>query len=227
VSTVVRSQLPTMALQVSGSEVETARTFGQVAGFVPRLGAALDAFFRHHLESARMNWERSDPGDGDGAAVGGVRLGVGFADLAGFTGFTESLTLPELSSLLTVFEEVADEVVRAEDGRVVKYIGDAVMFVTHGAPSAVRVAKGLIEAADARGMQARVGVTIGTVLALEGDYFGPVVNLAARLVSMADAGEVLVTAEIVNRLDGAADVERLGPRMVRGFTAPIELARLR
>ncbi|HEX3823021.1 MAG TPA: adenylate/guanylate cyclase domain-containing protein [Mycobacteriales bacterium] len=110
---------------------------------------------------------------------------------------------------------------------MVKYLGDAVMFVTHGAPSAVRVAKGLIEAAHARGMQARVGVTIGTVLALEGDYFGPVVNLAARLVSMADAGEVLVTVEIVDRLDDAVDIEPLGPRMVRGFTAPIELARLR
>jgi class 3 adenylate cyclase len=65
------------------------------------------------------------------------------------------------------------------------------------------------------------------VLALEGDYFGPVVNLAARLVSMADAGEVLVTAEIVDRLDGDADVVPLGARTVRGFTAPIELARLR
>jgi class 3 adenylate cyclase len=225
VSTVVRSQLPALALQVSGSEARTAEAFGDVAGFVPRIGGALDALFRHHLESARLNWERSD--SGDIAEAGGVRLGVGFADLAGFTGLTESLTLPELSSLLTVFEEVADEVVRAEGGRVVKYIGDAVMFVTHAAPSAVRVARGLIEAAETRGMQARVGVAIGTVLALEGDYFGPVVNLAARLVSMADAGEVLVTGEVVERLDGEVETVALGARAVRGFSQPIELARLR
>jgi class 3 adenylate cyclase len=225
VSTVVRTQVPALALQVSGSEVATARTFGQIATFVPRMGAALDALFRHHLESARMNWERSD--SGELADSGGVRLGVGFADLAGFTGLTESLTLPELSNLLTVFEEVADEVVRGADGRVVKYIGDAVMFVTHDAPSAVCAARGLLDAAEARGMQARAGVTIGEVLALEGDYFGPVVNLAARLVSMAGVGEVLVTAEVVDRLDGKVDVEALGLRPVRGFTQPIELARLR
>jgi class 3 adenylate cyclase len=225
VSTVVRSQVPSLALQLSGSEAATAQTFGQVARFVPRMGGALDALFRHHLETARMNWERSD--SVDIAEVGGVRLGVGFADLSGFTGITESLTMPELSNLLTVFEEVAGDVVRGEDGRVVKYIGDAVMFVTHGAPSAVRVARGLIDAAQVRGMQARVGVAIGAVLALEGDYFGPVVNLAARLAAMAEPGEVLVTSEVVERLGGELATVALGQRMVRGFTQPIEVARLR
>jgi class 3 adenylate cyclase len=225
VSTAVRPQLPTLALTISGSEATTARAFGQVATFVPRIGAALDALFRHHLESSRMNWERSD--SVDLVALGGVRLGVGFADLSGFTGLTETLTLPELSSLLTVFEEVADQVVRAEDGRVVKYIGDAVMFVTHGAPSAMRVARGLIEAAQIRGMQARVGLAIGAVLALEGDYFGPVVNLAARLVAMAEPGEVLVTGDVAAQAGDEIATVALGARAVRGFTQPIELARLR
>jgi class 3 adenylate cyclase len=224
-STAVRTQVPQLALGLSGSEVVTAQSFAGVATFVPRLGQALDTLFRHHLESARRHWERSD--SLDLADSGGVRLGVGFADLSGFTGMTEGLTMDELSQLLTVFEEVADGIVRDEDGRVVKYIGDAVMYVTHDAASAVRVAQRLLEAAEIRGMQARAGVTVGVVLSLEGDYFGPVVNLAARLVSMAAAGEILVTDDVVARIGGAIESDALGARPIRGFSREIEVARLR
>ncbi|HVU61636.1 MAG TPA: adenylate cyclase regulatory domain-containing protein [Mycobacteriales bacterium] len=224
-STAVRTQVPQLALGLSESELVTAKTFEGVATFVPRVGQALDAVWRHHLEAARRHWERSD--SVDLAESGGVRLGVGFADLSGFTGMTESLTMVELSRLLTVFEEVADDIVRDEDGRVVKYIGDAVMYVTHGASSAVRVADRLLDAAEVRGMQARAGVTVGVVLSLEGDYFGPVVNLAARLVAMAAPGELLVTDEVVARIDGAMEAVALGPRAIRGFSKEIEVAKLR
>jgi class 3 adenylate cyclase len=224
-ATAVRGQLPTLAIEASGSEAATARTFAGVAGYVPRMGHALDAFFRHHLEAARMNWERSD--SRDLLDSGGLRAAVGFADLSGFTGMTEGLSMPELTSLLTVFEEVADDIVRAEEGRVVKFIGDAVMYVAHDAPAGVRIAQNLIEAARIRGMNARAGVTIGVVLPLEGDFFGPVVNLAARLVGMAEPGEILVTHEVVDRLGGGVAAVGLGPRAVRGVTRAIEVASLR
>jgi adenylate cyclase len=90
----------------------------------------------------------------------------------------------------------------------------------------VRVAQALLAAAELRGMQARAGVAAGVALALEGDYFGPVVNLAARLASMADAGVVLVTAEVVDRLDGEVAAVPLGPREVRGFTQPVAVSQL-
>ncbi len=224
-ATAVRGQLPSLAIEASGSEAATARTFADVAGFVPRMGNALDAFFRHHLEAARMNWERSD--SRDLLESGGLRVAVGFADLSGFTGLTEGLSMTELTNLLTVFEEVADDIVRAEEGRVVKFIGDAVMYVAHDAGAGVRIAQGLIEAARLRSMNARAGVTIGVVLPLEGDFFGPVVNLAARLVAMAEPGEVLVTEEVADKLGDDVTAVGLGPRAVRGFTRAIEVASLR
>jgi class 3 adenylate cyclase len=224
-ATAVRTQLPGLAIEGSGSEVSTARTFAGVAGFVPRMGNALDVFFRHYLEAARMNWERSD--SRDLLDSGGLRVGVGFADLSGFTGLTEGLSMSELTNLLTVFEQVAEEIVRDCDGRVVKYIGDAVMFVTHDPASAVRVAQRLIEAARIRGMQARAGVTFGVVLPLEGDFFGPVVNLAARLVAMAEPGEVMVTSDVVDKLGADVGWVELGPRVVRGFTRPVDVATVR
>jgi class 3 adenylate cyclase len=76
-------------------------------------------------------------------------------------------------------------------------------------------------------MQARAGVAVGIALALQGDYFGPVVNLAARLVAMASAGEILVTDEVVEQVGGAVESDALGPRSVRGFSNEIEIARLR
>lgn len=225
ISAAVRTRSPALALGHSGSEAVTARTFTSVASAVPRVGRALDAVFRHHLEAARRHWERSD--SADLVDSGGIRIGVGFADLSGFTGMTENLTMSELSELLTVFEVVAESIVRDEDGRVVKYIGDAVMYVTHDASSAVRVAQRLLASAEMRGMQARAGVTVGVALALEGDYFGPVVNLAARLVAMAGPGEVLVTDDVIARLDDKIEAVPLGARVVRGFTNEIEVARLR
>jgi class 3 adenylate cyclase len=224
-STAVRGQVPQLALGVSGSEVVTARTFAGVATFVPRMGRALDTVFRHHLEVARMHWERSD--SGDLADTSGVRIGVGFADLSGFTGLTEGMSMAELSQLLTGFEEVAENVVRSGDGRIVKYIGDAVMYVTHDAATAVRIAQGLLQAARVRGLHARAGVAVGVALALQGDYFGPVVNLAARLVTIAGADEILVTDDVVEQVGGAVHADALGPRSIRGFSQEIEISRVR
>jgi class 3 adenylate cyclase len=101
------------------------------------------------------------------------------------------------------------------------------MYITHDALAAVQVARGLVDAADSRGMQARAGVAVGEVLALQGDYFGPVVNLAARLVSMAGPGEVFVTDEVVERIGGAVEMDALGPRAIRGFSQEIAIAKLR
>ena len=224
ISTSVRGRLPSMSVATSGSELATATSFAAITSIVPDLGRALDTLFRHHLESARMHFERTESWDvvGDG----GIRVAVGFADLCGFTGMTQQLRMDELSLLLTRFEEIASDVVQDHAGRVVKFIGDAVMYVTTDAVSAVAVADDLIGAAQERGLQARAGVTVGTALALDGDYFGPVVNLAARLAALAEAGDILVSAELVERLGDRRDATSLGRRPIRGFPQPVPIARL-
>ncbi len=175
-----------MSVTISGSELATAKSFAGVATVVPELGRALDVLFRHHIESARMHFERTE--SWESVDESGIRVAVGFADLCGFTGLTQQLTMDGLSQLLTRFEEIAADVVQDHGGRLMKFIGDAVMYVTHDAVSAVAVADDLVRAARERGLDARAGVTVGTALALDGDYFGPVVNLAARLVALAECG---------------------------------------
>jgi class 3 adenylate cyclase len=223
-STSVRGQMPSMSVAVSGSELETARAFAGNAGAVPALGRVLDTLFRHHLENARMHFERTDSWDVVGE--GGIRVGVGFTDLCGFTGLTQQLSMDNLSQLLSRFEEIATDVVNDHGGRLVKFIGDAVMFVAVDAPTAVTIAEALVEAARVRGLTARGGVTVGTALALDGDYFGPIVNLAARLVALAEPGTVLVSDAVAERVQDTRASIPLGPQQIRGFDDPVSVSRL-
>jgi class 3 adenylate cyclase len=223
-STAVRGRLPAMSVASSGSELTTARAFAGIASAVPNLGRSLDVLFRHHLEAARMHFERTESWDVVGE--GGIRIAVGFADLCGFTGMSQHLSMDGLSQLLTRFEEIAADVVADHGGRLVKFLGDAVMYVTTDAVTAVAVAEDLVEAAELRGLKARAGVTAGTALALDGDYFGPIVNLAARLVAVAEAGQVLASDPVVERLGDRRTTIPLGPQQLRGFDDPVPVSRL-
>ena len=223
-SAAFRSRLPNMSVASSGSELQTAVAFAAISATVPSFGRAVDTLLRHHLEAARMLFERSESDDVVGE--GGIRLSVGFADLCGFTGITQRLRMDELSQLMSGFETIAADVVADHGGRVVKFIGDAVMFVTTDPVSAVAAAEELVVSAEVRSLQARAGVAAGTVLALDGDYFGPVVNLAARLVSLADPGDVLASDAVIEWLGDRRESESLGARPIRGFDEPVPVARL-
>jgi len=218
-----RGRVTDIAVATSGSELTTAQAWGSIARGIPRIGATLDTLFRHHLESARMHFEQSD--SYEVAADGGINVGVGFADLSGFTGLTQRMTMAELSQLLGGFEHTAMEVVADHGGRVVKLIGDAVMYVTAAPPTVVGVADALLRAAADGGFTARAGLSAGTALALDGDYFGPVVNVAARLVAVAEPGDILGTADLVTRLGRPDRAVPVGPRTLRGFDEPVEVYR--
>jgi adenylate cyclase len=104
-------------------------------------------------------------------------------------------------------------------GRVVKTIGDEVMFVTEEIANAARIALRLTErsAVDELLPEARAGLAAGTLLAQEGDYYGPVVNLASRLVGLARPGTVLASAEVRDALaeDRSFVWHRLRSRRIR------------
>lgn len=70
-------------------------------------------------------------------------------------------------------------------------------------------------------VDARGALTYGDVLARGGDYFGPVVNLAARLGHLAAPGELLATAEFVDALQGALRFEPAGRRQLKGLAEPV------
>ena len=90
----------------------------------------------------------------------------------------------------------------ADGGRVVKFIGDEVMWVSSTADLLVKTAVDLVDHPKAReaGLQVRAGLGHGRVLAINGDYFGNVVNLAARLVAAAGPGQILAAQAVHDQL---------------------------
>lgn len=215
-SAALRVAFSDLGLEASGSEVTTARVFSQVAELAPAVGRALDVLFRHHIEAARRQFEQSE--SNDVALLGQVRSAVAFADVSGFTALAQVSTSADLAAMLTRFERTATSLVHEVEGRVVKFIGDAVMYVTPRAAAAVDVARRLVDTSD---HPVRAGVAYGLLLAQDGDYFGPPVNLAARLVSIAEPGQVLLAPDVAERLDGTYDTERLAPRALRGIPDPV------
>ena len=155
----------------------------------------------------------------DAAATGGVELAVSFVDLVGYTALSQELEPGELAALVGRFEELAYDTVAELGGRVVKTIGDEVMFVAADVGAAVRIALRLNEqsALDDVLPDARAGVACGTVLAHEGDYYGPVVNLASRIVALARPGTAVASESVHAALEGDAGIEwrRLRSRRIR------------
>jgi class 3 adenylate cyclase len=105
---------------------------------------------------------------------------------------------------------------------VVKFIGDAVMWVSPSAEQLARAAFDLVDHPRAReaGLQVRAGLGYGEILAINGDYFGNAVNLAARLVAAASPGQILAAAAIHEQLpEWPAVIQE--PLQLKGFDEPV------
>lgn len=187
----------------------------QTIGILPR---TMDAMLRAHLEVAirrQRALHSMDRGDL-------VALTVGFVDLVGFTPLARQLSATQLGAMVERFEAIASDVTTTRSGRLVKVIGDAVMFVAPRADLGCDIALTLIEqfAGDAV-VRPRGGLASGETLMRAGDYYGPIVNLAARIADLAVPREILVTPAVV---EGARDApyrfETAGRRTLKGVEEP-------
>jgi class 3 adenylate cyclase len=223
ISSAIRGGVPAIQLNYTADELTTAKAYAGVTSFIPRVSQLIDVAHRQHLESARMYFE-----DVLRDTSPTVHCGVGFVDLSGFTSLTQLMTPEELSGLLTEFSATVSEVVHAAGGRVVKFIGDAVMWVSPTAGQLATAAADLVGHQKARdtGLQVRAGLAYGPMLALDGDYYGNPVNLAARLVAAAEPGEILLSEELHAELPDSATVAT-EPLNLRGFSAPVQAYVLR
>jgi class 3 adenylate cyclase len=180
--------------------------------------AVLDA----QMETAIRRFREARPrASGDTA-----NMAVGFVDMVGFTTFAHRASVAELADVVGRFEDAAYDIAASRDGRVVKLVGDEVMFVTRNPAAACDVALALFERfAGDPAVMPRGGIAAGEVLVRGGDYYGPIVNLAARVAQIAVPHELLVTAELARAVAGAPlRIEPAGKRMLKGFEDPVGLA---
>jgi adenylate cyclase len=206
---------------VGGSRLEFAKSNALAAGLIDQLMLAAKAFLLRSIEEAAgrgdLGRERALSG-----ALSAVTMAVGFVDLVGFTPMSLALDLDGVSRLITDFEARATEAVRDHSGHLVKLIGDEVMFVSNDPDSCVAIARTLINPFGAEGSAPHGGVAYGDVVSRDGDYYGPVVNLASRMTSVADSGQVVVDAATASEI-GQERFVSIGARALKGFPEPIEL----
>ncbi len=157
------------------------------------LTRGFDTLLRHQIEAGFRPGDVVDRTSG----IDLVRRSVGFADLVDSTAWTQQLELPALSSALSTFDSTASEIVAGLGGRVVKLIGDGVMFAAEDPITATEIALRLVEAFAQHETlpPLRAGIATGDVLARDGDFSGAVVNLASRAVNVARPSSVLVDPE--------------------------------
>jgi adenylate cyclase len=198
-------------LEVADSLLHAASTY--LAGMLP----LIDAVHRHHVAASGRRYAMWGVGPTERSTTDAV---VGFADLVGFTNLAQRLDTTDLDALLRRFEGRALDACRRPLARLVKLIGDEAMFVAGDAVDAVDIVRTIGD--DPELPPLRAGLAAGVLVVREGDVFGPVVNLAARLVKQAEPGQVLLDAEAGLRL-GHDHVEPLGARVLAGIEGPVEV----
>ena len=181
--------------------------------------AIFDPLFRAHLEMATRMVRRARVGQSDYATM---PLCIGFVDLSGFTSRSSAMTPRQLLDLVMTFEAESIDLVAEHGGRLVKLIGDEVMFSTVEPAEACAIATGLVRNAERLAGGGRAGLAHGPVVASGGDVYGEIVNLAARIVDAAVPGEILVNQAVTERADGLR-FDPAGRRVLKGFAEPVRL----
>ena len=193
----------------------------QISELLPHI---INLIFRRRLVTeARRRLLRASEDSSD-------QICVGFADLVEFTTQALRLESDALNEVVSRFESIAFDVVSRFGGRVVKTIGDEVMFVHDDPVQACRLALELAQQyrQDDSLSDVRVGLAYGTVLERDGDVYGHTVNLASRVVSVAFPGSVVISDELkdIAHSRGEFQVSPIPTHFLKGI-GEVSLWRLR
>jgi len=223
------ADVETPIAEARAGELALARAQLEAIGALNLLTDHLETLFRAHMELAIR---RSTAARTEASSKVTVYVTVGFVDLVGFTPLAQQLPVRDLHSIVDSFEGSAYDIVTSHRGRVVKLIGDEVMFVAVDPWDACEIALSLVDrfAKPEARVTPRGGLAVGEILTRGGDYYGPVVNLASRIADLAVPSEILVTPDVRQRVDEASTsltFDAAGRRMLKGFDEPVELFALR
>jgi len=156
--------------------------------------------WRRHLLAALGRWI--------GAEDDTTIQAVGFVDISGFTRLAKDLSADQLAAMVDDFESAAFDTVTSRGGRVVKLIGDEVMFVAATVSTALDIALDLVALADADPLAPPLhcGIAHGPTINVGGDVFGSTVNLASRLADVARPHRIVLPRELVAELGPRDDI---------------------
>lgn len=173
--------------------------------------------WRRHLAAAVVRMEAMSAGEDD---LHTTRVTVGFADIVSFTALSNEISREKVGDLVELFESRCADVIATQRGRVIKSLGDSVLFVNDDPLRAYETAEGIIKVIgrDARMPDVHVGMATGHVVTRMGDVFGPPVNLASRLTNIARRNRIILDQATADLLPAREfESRRLPARPVRGF----------
>lgn len=200
-----------------------------IEGQVPHFDRLLVYAWRRHLAAAVSRIDMLAATEED---LHVSQATVGFADLVSFTALSNELDEHEIGDLVEVFETRCSDVIADHNGRVIKTLGDSVLFMESDPVQAIDIALDIIAVigGDERLPDVRLGLATGPVVLRMGDVYGPPVNLAARFTAVARRNRVIIddrTAELLPPAD--FETRPLPARPIRGFgdVEPVTVRRTR
>ena len=201
--------------EATGSRIGSALRLADQVG--PTFEKLLIYAWRRHLAAAVSRVEAMGANDED---LHTAELTIGFADLVGFSAYSNAHSQGEIGELVEQFESRAFDAVARRGGRVIKTLGDSVLFVCERPEQAYDVAADIVLEIghDELLPDVRVGLATGPVVLRLGDVFGRAVNLAARMTAVARRNRVITDRRTADLLPPGEFVTReLPARPVRGF----------
>jgi len=159
---------------------------------------------------------------GSGPEEGKRKLSaIMFTDVKGYSkamGKDEEATLKKVWR----YEKAMKQIIKEHDGRVVKTIGDAIMGDFDSAVNAVKAALEIQDVLKKEDIKIRIGIHLGDVIHKAGDVFGDGVNIASRIESICEPGQIYISEDVYNQVRGKiqADFQNLGVRPLKNIDRP-------
>jgi adenylate cyclase len=219
--------------EFAGTDLSSAESMQAALGLVetqvPKFDKLLVYAWRRHLAAAVGRIELLGSSDDD---LHVPQATVGFADLVSFTALSNELDEHEIGELVEVFETRCSEVIADHNGRVIKTLGDSVLFMESDPVQAIDIALDIIAVigGDEKLPDVRLGLATGPVVLRLGDVYGPPVNLAARFTAVARRNRVIIDERTAELLPATQfETRPLPARPIRGFgdIEPVTVRRVR
>jgi adenylate cyclase len=201
----------------------SSETADDISELLPELEQLLVYVWRRQMAATIGRGEAENPADPQRTTTTAT---VGFADLVSFTRLSRQLDESDLGTLVETFESVSADVIHAQSGRLVKTLGDEVMFVADTPQRGARIALELhaVHARKKQMPELRVGLASGAVATRMGDVYGTTVNRASRNTALARPGSTILDSATSDALQDLAaaepeefNIKALTPRPMRGF----------
>lgn len=226
----VRTLFGDAFLQAGDNERDLGLRYAEQASHLaPMLGPQLQYTLNLHIRQLVRSDVITQAERTSGSLTGAEDVTACFADLVGFTKLGEQLPPEEIGAVAGTLADMASDIARPPV-RMIKTVGDAVMFISYDPSALVAAALSLLDAADGEGEnfpQLRSGLAFGQALNRRGDWYGRPVNLASRVCDIARPGSVLATREVRDHAKESFEWSSAGSRRVKGVSEPVRLYRAR